>query len=132
MPPVSSAALVQAADSGRPMTTVAAAGGAGATVLQALRLACDRGWFAPQVVGVEAEVRRVACDCGVALGGFALVDAAETAGAAVALVRSGQARLVMKGQIAVRHPAVDVTEAVYVTGQTCGSARDDTRTGRSA
>jgi hypothetical protein len=28
---------------------------------------------------------------GVALGGFALVDAAETAGAAVALVRSGQA-----------------------------------------
>src|SRR5262249_41036914 len=66
---------------------------------QALRMACDRGWIAPRVVGVEAEVRRVAHDCGVALGGFTLVDAAEAAGAAVALVRREQARLLMKGQI---------------------------------
>src|SRR5262245_33444907 len=99
MPLVSFEALFQAADSRRPMTPVAAAGGADATVLQALRMACDRGWIAPQVVGVEAEVRRVARDCGVALDGFTLVDAAESAGAAVALVRGGQARLLMKGQI---------------------------------
>jgi phosphotransacetylase len=50
-------------------------------------------------VGVEAEVRRVAHDCGVALDGFTLVDAAEVAGATVTLVRRGPARLLMKGQI---------------------------------
>jgi phosphotransacetylase len=99
MPLVSFEALFRAADSRRPMTPVAAAGAADATVLQALRIACDRGWVAPQVVGVEAEVRRVARDCGVGLGGFTLVDAAEAAGAAVTLVRRGQARLLMKGQV---------------------------------
>jgi len=99
MPLVSFEALFQAADSRRPMTPVAAAGGADVTVLQALRIACDRGWVAPQVVGVEAEVRRVARDGGVALDGFTLVDAVEAAGGAVALVRKGQARLLMKGQI---------------------------------
>jgi phosphotransacetylase len=99
MPLASFEALFQAADSRRPRPPVAAAGGADATVLQALRTACDRGWVAPQVVGVEAEVRRVARDCGVALDGFTLVDAAEAAGAAVALVRGGQARLLMKGQV---------------------------------
>jgi phosphotransacetylase len=99
MPLLSFDALFEAADARRPRTLVAAAGGADATVLEALRIACDRGWIAPQVVGVEAEVRRVARDCGVALDGFTLVDAAEAAGAAVALVRSGQARLLMKGQI---------------------------------
>jgi phosphotransacetylase len=99
MPLVSFEALFRAADSRRPMTPVAVAGGADATVLQALRIARDRGWIAPQVVGAEAEVRRVARDCGVELGGFTLVDAAEAAGAAVALVRTGQARLLMKGQI---------------------------------
>lgn len=99
MPLLSFEALFQAADSRRPMTPVAAAGGADATVLQALRSACDRGWIAPHVVGVEAEVRRVARDGGVALDGFTLVDAAEPADAAVALVRRGQAHLLMKGQI---------------------------------
>jgi phosphate butyryltransferase len=99
MPLLSFAALFQAADSRRPLLPVAVAGGADATVLQALRIACDRGWIAPQVAGVEAEVRRVAHDCGVALDGFVLVDAAEAASAAVMLVRSGQACLLMKGQI---------------------------------
>jgi phosphotransacetylase len=78
---------------------LAVAGGADVTVLQALRIACDRGWIVPQVVGALAEVRRLAGDCGVALDGFTLIDAADAAGAAVALVRSGQARLLMKGQI---------------------------------
>jgi phosphotransacetylase len=99
MPLVSFKTLFQAADSRRPLAPVAAAGGADATVLQALRIACDRGWVVPQVVGAEAEVRRVAHDCGVGLEGFALVDAAEVARTAVALVRSGQARVLMKGQI---------------------------------
>jgi phosphotransacetylase len=99
MPLLSFEALFQIADSRRPMTPVAAAGGADATVLQALRIACDRGWVVPQVVGAEAEVRQVARDCGVGLGGFTLVDAAEVGDTAVALVRSGQARVLMKGQI---------------------------------
>jgi phosphate butyryltransferase len=81
MPLVSFEALFQAVDSRRPMTPLAAAGGADATVLEALRIASGRGWIAPQVVGVEAEVRRVARDCGIALDGFTLVDAADAAGA---------------------------------------------------
>jgi phosphate butyryltransferase len=99
MPLVSFEALFRAADVRRPLTPVAVVGGADATVLQALRIACDRGWVAPQVVAVEAEVRRVAGDCGVALDGFTLVDTAEPAAAAVTRVRRGQARLLMKGQI---------------------------------
>jgi len=99
MPLASFEALFSAADSRRPMTPVAAAGGADATVLQALRSACDRGWVAPLVVGVEGEVRRVARDCGVALDGFTLIDAADAAGAAVDLVRRARARVLMKGQV---------------------------------
>lgn len=99
MPLASFDELFQAADSRRPRTPVAVAGGADITVLHALRIACDRGWVVPLVVGGEAEVRQVAHDGGIALDGFTLVDAAEPAGAAVALVRSGQARLLMKGQI---------------------------------
>jgi phosphotransacetylase len=79
--------------------TVAVAGGADITVLQALSQACDRGWVSPQVVGVEADVRRTAGECGISLVGFTLVDAEETATAAVALVRGGKARLLMKGQV---------------------------------
>ena len=60
MPLMSFDLLFQAVDSRRPMTPLAAAGGADATVLEALRIASGRGWITPQVVGVEAEVRRVA------------------------------------------------------------------------
>jgi len=79
---------------------VAAAGGADRTVLETLRAACDRGWVAPFLVGVESDMRALAADCGIDLDGFTLVDAAEPASAAVALVRAGRARLLMKGQIA--------------------------------
>lgn len=99
MPLLSFDALFQAVDSRRPRLPVAVAGGADATVLEALRSACDRGWVVPHIVGAEAEVRRVAHASGVALDGFTLIDAAEAAGAAVALVRGGQAQLLMKGQI---------------------------------
>ncbi|HEY7156468.1 MAG TPA: phosphate acyltransferase [Gemmataceae bacterium] len=79
---------------------VAAAGGADRTVLEALRAARDRGWVVPFLVGVESEMRTLAADCGIDLDGFTLVDAAEPASAAVALVRAGRVRLLMKGQIA--------------------------------
>jgi phosphotransacetylase len=79
---------------------VAVAGGADATVLQALRTACDRGWVSPLVAGREADLRQTAAACGVGLEGFTLLDTDEPARAAVAQVRGGQARLLMKGQIA--------------------------------
>jgi phosphotransacetylase len=94
------AALHRHADSRTGPVPVAAAGGDEATVLQALRTACDRGWVAPIVVGHEAETRRCAEACGTGLHGFTLIDDAEPARAAVAAVRAGQARLLMKGRVA--------------------------------
>lgn len=82
---------------------IAVAGGADATVLEALGAACVRGWIAPLLVGTETEIRRTAEACGIDLRGFSLIDAAtpEAVGqAAVAQVREGRARLLMKGQIA--------------------------------
>jgi phosphotransacetylase len=99
MPILSFDQLFQFADSVRQPVSIAVAGGADATVLQALRIACDRAWIAPLVVGVEADIRQTASDCGVGLHGFTLVDARDPAGAAIALVRSQRARLLMKGLI---------------------------------
>lgn len=84
------------------MVSVAAAGGADATVLEALRIALDRGWVAPIVCGEEPEIRRIAAEIGVALDGFTIVEADgdEIASAAVAEVRSGRASILMKGRIA--------------------------------
>jgi phosphate butyryltransferase len=79
---------------------VAVAGGADRTVLEALRAACDRGWVTPLVAGREADVCRTAAEHGVGLHGFTILDAADPAAAAVAAVRSGRARFLMKGQIA--------------------------------
>ena len=82
---------------------VAVAGGADRTVLEALRVAVDRGWVEPIVVGVEAEVRRLADEFGIGLEGFTVRDidgGEDQAFAAVAEVREGRARLLAKGQIA--------------------------------
>src|SRR4051812_1287493 len=79
---------------------IAAAGGADRTVLEALRTALDRGWVPPTVVGREEEIRRAADEAAVPLEGFRIIDADEPAAAAVAEVRSGRARLLMKGRIA--------------------------------
>lgn len=78
---------------------VAVAGAADATVIEALRVACDRGWAEPILVGREADIRRAAEQAGQRLQGLRLVDAGEAARAAVALVRSRRARLLMKGQV---------------------------------
>jgi phosphate butyryltransferase len=92
--------LYERADAlGQPVP-VAVAGGADPTVLAALRSACARGWVIPLVVGGEHDIRRTADACGVPLDGFRIIDAADTASAAVGLVRSRQASLLMKGQIA--------------------------------
>jgi phosphate butyryltransferase len=78
---------------------VAVAGGADRTVLEALHTAAQRRWITPIVVGHEADVHRVAAECGCDLSGFILVDADDPA-AAVAEVRAGRAQLLMKGQVA--------------------------------
>jgi phosphotransacetylase len=75
------------------------AGAADATVLCALRTVCDRGWVEPILAGKEADIRRTAQDCGVDLRDFAVRDAEAPAAAAVAEVKAGGARLLMKGQI---------------------------------
>jgi phosphate butyryltransferase len=94
-------ALHRDADATAEPVAVAVAGGADGTVLEALRIARDRGWVAPLLVGPSAEVRAVAVEAGVGLDGLALVDAdgPSTADAAVALVREGRAKMLMKGRI---------------------------------
>lgn len=92
--------LYRAADDARPMTPVAVAGAADATVLAALRAACDRGWVQPVLAGRATEVRRAADACSISVNGFEFIDAEEPARAAVAAVRSGRVKLLMKGQIA--------------------------------
>jgi len=88
--------LFQLADALPEPVGVAVVGGAESTVLEALRLAQDRGWIFPYVVGQEKAVRDLRMD----VHGFTLMDSAEPAAAAVALVRNGKAKLLMKGQIA--------------------------------
>ena len=92
--------LFQDADDLSSAVGVAAAGGADPTVLEALRRAAERRWIAPIVTGREADIRQTAAESGIDLAGFTLIDANEPAAAAVAEVRAGRARLLMKGQIA--------------------------------
>ncbi len=80
--------------------SVVAAGGADATVLEALSAAQRRGWVEPVLTGCFAEIRRLAADRQIDLTAFRIVDADDPAGAAVAEVRSGRAQALMKGQIA--------------------------------
>src|SRR5208283_5889001 len=79
---------------------VVAAGGADATVLEALSLAQRRGWVHPIVTGSGDAIRELAASLQIDLGGFRIIDAADPAGAAVAEVKAGRARTLMKGQIA--------------------------------
>lgn len=91
--------LYEDADAQACSVPVAVAGGAERTVLEALRIACDRGWVEPVVVGRESDIRRVAAECAVSLHGFTILDADDPARAATAQVRSGRARMLMKGQV---------------------------------
>lgn len=91
--------LITAADRLQNPISVAAVGAADATVLAALAQAAARGWVAPVLVGAEAEIRQVAAREQIEISSFRIVDTADPASAAVAEVRSGRARLLMKGQI---------------------------------
>ncbi len=78
---------------------VAVAGGEDDTVLAALRIATDRGWVRPFLVGRAAEVERIVRQGGVELSQFAIVDSEDVATTAISIVRRGDARLLMKGRV---------------------------------
>lgn len=90
------------ADEARAAVPVVAAGGDEPSVLEALATARDRGWAEPIVVGPEGATRAAAEACGRRIEGFRLIDAKpeDVAEVAVAEVRLGRARLLMKGRIA--------------------------------
>jgi phosphotransacetylase len=92
--------LFAEADAARLRVPVVAAGGADETVLQALRSARDQGWIVPRITGRADEVRAVARSHFIDLDGIEVIDSDDPAGAAVAEVRAGRARLLMKGRIA--------------------------------
>jgi phosphotransacetylase len=81
--------------------TVTVAGGADPTVLEAMRIACDCGWIKPILVGPLPQIRSVAESIEVDLDGFEIrhAECASIATTAVAEVRSGRARALVKGQI---------------------------------
>lgn len=94
-------ALFREADQLKFPVPVAAAGGADSTVIDALEKARQRGWVHPILTGERARIEETARQLGVDLSPFEIIeDEADSAKAAVRAVRSGQARLLMKGQIA--------------------------------
>ncbi len=93
--------LHRRADQRAERVSLAVAGPADPSVLRALRVATDRGWVAPLLVGDAEAVRLEAGHADVDLDGFRLVDTtAPSAEVAVAEVRSGRAHVLMKGQVA--------------------------------
>ena len=73
-----------------------------ATALQGAIDAGEAGLIVPILVGPEAAIKKVAADAGIALGNTRIVDAKhshDSAAKAVALVRSGEAELLMKGSL---------------------------------
>ena len=100
MPLPSFSELFNRLDRSKPRVAVVAAGGADITVLEALSTAFQRGWVSPILTGEVAEMQRLAGSLGLDLSGFQFVQSDQPARAAVALIRDGQARMLMKGQIA--------------------------------
>jgi len=88
------------ADRTRPRIAVAAAGGADATVLQALAEAQRRGWVQPTAFGDLDAMRRVAAEHAIPTEGIRLAASTQPAADAVAEIRAGRAQVLMKGQIA--------------------------------
>src|SRR5689334_4341342 len=67
--------LFRDADARAEPIRVAAAGGDDPTVIEALRIAADRGWVRPILVGPEERIRELARSEGIALEGFTIAHA---------------------------------------------------------
>ena len=67
--------LFRAADERRERLRVAAAGGDDPSVIEALKIAADRGWVRPILVGPEGRIRDVAGAGGLTLEDFEIVPA---------------------------------------------------------
>src|SRR5262245_59004414 len=94
--------LRESADARTEPVSVAAAGGDDPTVLEALRIAGDRGWVRPILVGPGSRLESIARSRGISLEGFVIrhAEGAAVAASAVAEVRNGRAQALMKGRIA--------------------------------
>jgi phosphate acetyltransferase len=85
----------------RPLTT-AIVHPCDALSLQAAVDAAEAGLITPILVGPEATIRTVAAEAGLDIGAFRIEpaqDSQESAARGVALVRAGEARLLMKGDL---------------------------------
>jgi len=91
--------LFAAADARNGRLTIAAAGAADPTVLEALACAHKRGWVQPILVGPIAAIESSAAAAKIDIAPFRVVDACEPAATAVAEVRAGRAQILMKGQV---------------------------------
>ncbi len=91
--------LRAAADLAAPRLSVAVAGAADSTVLEAVAQANLRGWIEPILVGDASHIRATSTEVGIGVDQFHVIDNPNSATAAVAEVRSGRARLLMKGLI---------------------------------
>jgi phosphate butyryltransferase len=93
--------LFDAADRLERPVPVVAAGGADATVIQALETARRRGWVRPILTGPRDRIAELAASLDIDLDPFEVIEEEpDSARLAVEQVHSGQARLLMKGQIA--------------------------------
>jgi phosphotransacetylase len=90
--------LEQRANERRQRVPVAVMGGEDVTVLKALRIACNRGWVRPILTGSAERIRSLGTARQLQLDDFTLLDSEDPA-RAVEEVRSGRARLLMKGMI---------------------------------
>lgn len=92
--------LFERLDQLRPRVAVVAAGGADVTVMEALAEAARRGWVHPILTGDVSEMNALAERLQVDSKEFRFVPADQPARKAVELIREGDARMLMKGQIA--------------------------------
>jgi phosphotransacetylase len=91
--------LYRSADLVAPRTPIAVVGADEPTVLQAVGQAVERGWITPILCGSKARIREVAEECRADLAGCTVVNTTNPAMAAVAEVRGGRARMLMKGRV---------------------------------
>lgn len=92
--------LYEQADRVKPRVPVVAAGGADATVLEAMSDAQRRGWIEPIIVGDEPAMRKLAEELRISLDDFRVIHSDLPAMEAVAEIRAKRAACLMKGQIA--------------------------------